>query len=172
MSTETIDLVDRIAHLHPCDEALQWLGTLPANTTPLRAWRLCPRGDWMLWLIVRTIAGPPWSDSRKPVLACCLDCAETVKHLLPAAHKDKIAAAINILRAWIAGEATVEQAQTARNELAVAADAATYAAAAATYAADAAAAARTNDAAARTKNRADTAEIARRHYPKPPKISA
>jgi hypothetical protein len=183
MATATKDLAERIRHLCPCDDAMQWLRTLPAGTRPLKAWRLCERGDWMLWLICKQVTSSPWSEDRKPLLACCLDCAETVKHLWPKA--EKIAAAVGVLHAWISGTATVEQAQKARRELyAVAAYADAAAADAVAAAADAAAAdAAAADAvaaaggavadadAARKKTLAECAEIVRSHYPKPPVLT-
>lgn len=34
----------------PCDDAREWVQSLPKTTTAAQAWRLCPRGDWLLWL--------------------------------------------------------------------------------------------------------------------------
>jgi hypothetical protein len=82
-------------------------------------------------------------------LACCLDCADLVKHLRPTKSAEKIAAAVEVLRGWLAGTATIEQAKQARNDLYAAdAYAAAAAAAAAAYAAAAADAAAADDAAA------------------------
>ncbi len=44
-----------------------------------KAWRECKRPDWMLWILAKSIGGAPWSDERKPLVACCLDVADTVK---------------------------------------------------------------------------------------------
>jgi len=153
------DLAAKIDHLRPCYDAREWLSQ---QTDPQQAWNDCPRGDWMLWLIGKHIKSEPWSDDRKPFLACCLDCAATVSHLWPAATAEAVAA----LRQWIAGECDVETAKMARLKLwSAAAAAAAYAA----YAADAdAAAADAAHAAARTQNRAATAAIVRKHYPEPP----
>lgn len=145
----TLDV--KLRPLHACAESLQWA---KGYTSATKAWRECQRGDCMLWLVGKQITSPPWSDSRKPLLACCLDCAETVKHLWPKERAKKIIAAIGVLREWIAGTATIEQAKDARQKL--------YDDAAAVYAAAAAA--------AREKQLMECATIVRRHYPKPPKI--
>ncbi len=142
----------------------------------------------MLWLIARTITSEPWSNARKPLLACALDCACTVQHLWPT--NSKIGHSIQVLRDWIEGTASKEEARQARTILYVAAAyAVDYAAAyAGTYSAAAAAAApaAATDATeasaaasyaseayvadAKTQNQLDTANIVRRHFPKPPRV--
>src|SRR3990167_1321783 len=147
-------LSDKISDLKPCRDAVVWLDQ---QQSPQQAWDDCPRGDWMLWLIGKQIKSESWSDGRKSLLACALDCAGTVKHR----WSNQTVAAVTILRSWIAGEATVKEARSAKQELcdADAADAA-YAAYAAADAAYAAA-----DAAARTQNWLRTANIVRQHFP-------
>src|SRR5205085_3388088 len=129
-------LVAKLTSIEACREAVEFAERFDNEQT---AWDSCPRGDWMLWLLGRINKSTPWSDGRKPLLGCTLECAETVKHLWPEKQKDKIEEAIATLRRWIAGTATKEEAQAARRSLcdADAADAA-YAADAAAYAADAA----------------------------------
>ena len=34
-----------------CDEAIEWLETLPKSATMVEAWRRCKRPDWMLWAL-------------------------------------------------------------------------------------------------------------------------
>ncbi len=130
--------------MSPCGDASKWVKDNP-RLTANELWDACPRGDWMLWLIGKGVASPPWSDERKPLLACALDCAETVKHLWPKAAKKQITAAVNVLRKWIAGKATADEAKEAKRNLL----------------ADNAAA----DADARRKNQQQTADIVRSHFP-------
>ena len=169
--------------LRACSSAVKYASQFP---TLQKAWDACERGDWMLWLVGKQITSKPWSDDRKPLLACALDCAETVSHLWGAETKRSV----DVLRKWIAGDATVKEAQEARRSLyaasaaaadaayAAAAAAAAYAAADAAYAAYAAAAAAAAAAAyadadaARKRNQKQTADIVRRHYPKAPRLSA
>ncbi len=34
----------------PCEEALRWAGSLPAEMTPREAWERCPWAEWLMWL--------------------------------------------------------------------------------------------------------------------------
>ena len=147
-------VADRIRHLDPCQAAWAWADDY---TDPAKAWADCPNGSWMLWLLGHSERSAPWSEERKPLLACCLDCAETVQHLWPAEQRVKISAAVKVLRRWIAGKADVEEAKQARRDL---------------YAADAAAAdaADAADDEARVKTLARCAAIVRKHYPKLPTL--
>ena len=90
----------------PCSDALDWLDTLPPETTPAEAWELCLRGDWLLW-----IAGAV-GVARALLVLCACDCAERVLHLVPAGE-DRPRAAIEAARRWAAGEATIEEAREA-----------------------------------------------------------
>jgi hypothetical protein len=137
--TWTSDLIS----LDACSEAIEWAETQPDLAT---AWAVCERGDWMLWLIGRTTKSAPWSEERKPLVACALDCAALA---LPyASDRGAIADEMGVIRAWTRGEATKDQAAEARRNLwriysyviADAPDAAAYAAYAAADAAYAAAA--------------------------------
>ena len=85
----------------------------------------------MLWLLGR-IAGPAWSDSRKPLVLAACECARLA---LPYTTDPRVLKCIETAEAWTRGDATKEQVRAAD------ADAAAYAAAdAAAYAAYAAAA--------------------------------
>ncbi len=159
-------LASKIKHLFPCGDAQAWLQSLPNNTTPQQAWDECKTGSWMLWLIGRTDKSLPWSDERKPVVLCAMDCALLAKKHLPAKSKKEIAAHVATIRKWATGKATKEEAQEARRGLLAAA-----AAAAAAYAADAAAyAAYAADADARALVLAKCTDIVRKHYPSPPNV--
>ncbi len=171
--------LDRIRHLVPCPEAARWL---VSRTEPQAAWDECSRGDWMLWLIGKTITSQPWSDDRKPLLACALDCAEIVRHLWPAKSANEIGKLVAVLRAWIVGDAATEQAKEASKKFyapnytaagaayAAYAAAATYAGTYAAYAADYVACAYADADAARGEKLSECADIVRRHYPAPPNI--
>lgn len=45
-----VSLTAYLAKMGACDEALKWA----RGKTLAQAWRTCPRGDWMVWLIYRT----------------------------------------------------------------------------------------------------------------------
>ena len=104
--------------LHACDEAVKWCG----DKTPAQAWRECERGDWLLWLAGRMADKPGWPTRKQIVFAACA-CAETaLKYVKPG--EDRPRKAIETTRAWVRGEATLEEVR----KTAHAASAASYAA--------------------------------------------
>jgi hypothetical protein len=124
----TSPLINRIRHMRPCHDAVEWLGERDLAT----AWAACPRGAWLLWLAAR--AGV---DRRVVVLAAC-DCAEPALRHIPA-EEPRPAEALRIARAWARGEATPEEVQRAAYAAACYAASAAYTSAAAYAAASAAA---------------------------------
>lgn len=120
MAKSTPTLAYRVHNLYPCSDAIEWLKQYNLDESE-RAWKECPRGDWMLWLIGKQCRPNAWSAERQKLLACCLDCAELAKHLWPAREYKKIAKAAQSLRNWIAGltkdEKLVKEAKKAIDEL-------------------------------------------------------
>ena len=142
-----------------CLEAREWASKQPSYAA---AWRTCPRGDWMLWLIARL-----GCDRRKLTLTCCA-VARQVLHLVQAGE-DRPRLAIETAERWARREpgvtiGDVEKAANAAN----AADAA-YAAAAAAYAAAAASSA-ANAAYTAAASLARSADIVRQRYPRAPRL--
>ena len=95
------NLAKKIAHLKPCQDAAQWLAKQPSA---IKAWRNCQRGDWMFWLLVRTMDCPQWSLGRRAIVACALDCARLNCPTTPS----EIEGAVQTLRDWVEGVPTVE----------------------------------------------------------------
>lgn len=181
--------ITAIDDLGACTEALDWLRA-SGHPTLSAAWAACKRGDWMLWLAGHC-AGPVGDPRRVPLALAAADCAELA---LPrvAPGEDRPRQAIETLRAWARGEATIDEVRAAAWAASDAADAdgvvwaATWAAAAAADAAWAAADATTTVAgtaagvtagstceawgAARAATLAQCADIVRRHYPEPPTL--
>lgn len=171
-----------LRRLGACPEAVEWAESYGVDA--VRAWVECPRGDWLLWLWGQEITSPPWSDERKPLLACALDCALTVRNLWLVKDREKICAAVETMKAWCRGEVIAEVAMKASVSLARAyyasayyataaarscyADSACYAVAySAREAADAASVAgAAGD--AREKVLSQCADIVRQHRPTPP----
>jgi hypothetical protein len=182
-----------LIRLGACADAMNWFD--PYRNDVAKAWRKCERGDWMLWIIGRTLKAEPWSDGRKPMVACAMECALLAKEYWPEKHKKELEANVAIIKNWCRGKATKEEAEKATRAAAYAtayaayaaydAAAAAYAAAyaaydAAAYAAAAAAAAAAAYAAAdaayaatayaaRQKILSKCANIVRKHFPNPPK---
>ncbi len=177
----TASWVNQLIGLGACHEAIEWAR---GYDTPGAAWAACERGDWMLWLYGR-LAGPPWSDSRKPLVLACCECARLSLKYVPAGE-DRPRVCIETVERWTRGDATREDVCAAAayaSAAAAAAYAAAYASAAAAYASAAAAAAYASadaaayasayasaDAAAdaRMTTLKSCADIVRKHYPKPP----
>ena len=180
---------DKYAELNPCSDAMAWLKTQPNAKT---AWATCQRGDWMLWLAGR-LAGPPGSDSRRPLVLSACDCAELVQAHWPA-KDNRPAEALRVARSWARNEgATLDDVGAgavaaaraaawaaaawaaeawAAAAGAVAAAAAAGAVAAAWAVAGAWAWAWAAEAWAREETLTECADIVRRYYPKPPSMKA
>lgn len=88
-----------------------------------RIWAECHRGDDLLWLLAHGIGRPGWPTHKQVVLLTC-DCAERALKFLPK-KEDRPRKAIETVRKWTNGEATLSQVMDAAN----AADIATAAAA-------------------------------------------
>ena len=126
----------------------------------------------MLWLLGK-VAGAPGSKSRKRLVLCCCEVARlALKYVPKGEHRPRIA--IETAERHCRGEATLEEVRAA-----AAAAAAAYAYAAAAYAAAAAAAAYADAAyaaayayaAARERVRKQSADIVRKHYVTPPRLT-
>ncbi len=133
------DWIVPIKKMRACEEALKWAESLDSLED---AWAECQRGDWMLWLLARSVGGSRSQSRKRFVLAAC-QCARLA---LPYVLKDDIRPlkAIETAEAWARGEATISAVREAARAAAYAADAANAAdaadaaARAAAYAADAA----------------------------------
>ena len=133
--------VSKLKGLGACREAVNWT---EGQTDDISAWAACERGDWMLWLLGR-IAGPAWSDSRKPLVLAACECARLA---LPYTKDPRVLKCIETAEAWTRGVATKEQVRAVAD------------------AADAAAA----YAAKRKEVLRSCADIVRKHYPVAPKL--
>jgi len=124
---------DQLTELDACGGAVKWAREQPSYA---QAWRICHRGDWLLWLAARLAV-----DRKQIVLAAC-DCAELSLRYVPAGE-NRPRIAIETARKWCAGEATLDDVRKAADAAASSSNAAAYAANAAhaahaAYAADAA----------------------------------
>jgi len=180
---------DDLVRINACKDAIEWAREQPSLAV---AWKKSKRGDHMLWLVGKANPSEPWSDARKPIVACCAEIASTA---LPYCNDDTITATLGCIDAterWCRGEAerdevesaAADAANTADARAAAAAYAAAYAAYGAIYAdatyADAAVAAAnaygaiyadaTYADAARAKSLEQSADIVRKRFPNPPKI--
>ena len=96
--------------LGACKGALEWVHYNNYTTLP-RAWRECPRADWLIWLAKKNIGKPGWPTREEVALAEC-DCAETALKYVPKGE-DRPRIAIETRRAWAIGKVTEDECQEA-----------------------------------------------------------
>jgi hypothetical protein len=149
-------LKQSLIDLGACPDAIKWIGR---RRSAAKAWAECPRGDWMLWLLARTIGRT--TDGRRRVVSAACECARLALPYVSAGDLRPLRA-VETAEAWAAGQVPLQEVRLASAAAYAAASAA--AAAYAAYAADAAGAKR--DAVL-----AQCANIVRRHFPSPPQIA-
>jgi hypothetical protein len=173
-----VNLLNTLRTIEACNDSIAWMGSLPPDTTPETAWTICPRGDWLIWLLGRLhVRG--LISRQTLVLASCASARTALRHLAGTPWETACCEAINVAEQWCHGEATLDDVRAAtravwqaRRADAAYADAAyadaAYAAAAAAYAAydyAAADAAAAYAAYARQKHRALMADEIRKILP-------
>jgi hypothetical protein len=112
--------------LGACEDAMQWA---KGFTSFDDAWKACPRGDWMLWLLGK-LAGPPEGDARRRLVRAAVSCARTaLVHVKDEKSRAATKRCLDVALAWSKGKATIEQLRGARLAAATGyADAVAYAA--------------------------------------------
>ncbi len=117
-------LLAHLTQLSACNDARKWVESAGSVNV---MWRDCKRADWMLWIAARA------GVDRKLIVTVACACARTaLKYVKVGEDRPRIA--IETAEAWVRGEVTIEQVQSA----AYAASDAAYAAYAAYAASDAA----------------------------------
>ena len=142
----------KLQKLNACKEAVEWCQDYDSIKD---AWQACKRGDWMLWLIDKTIK---YYADKKPLVLVACECARLALPYV-AKGEERPLKAIEVAESWVRGESTLDEVR--------AAEAAGTAAWAAGTAAEAAWAART---AAWAAALSQCADIVRKYYPEAPKI--
>lgn len=92
------ELQDQLKSLYACADAVAWTN----DKTLEQAWKICKRGDWMLWYAAKVNY-----DIKQIVLAACA-CARLSLKYLP---KDELRPleAIETAEAWCRDEATIDE---------------------------------------------------------------
>jgi|WetSurMetagenome_2_1015567.scaffolds.fasta_scaffold167117_4 hypothetical protein len=177
------EIVSVLRGLRACEESVTWARGLPSGTTLQQAWDLCPRADWLLWVL-----GEAKADRRLFVLAACA-CARTSLRFVTSDEK-RPRIAIETAESWARGEALDDEvleavyaaigadnnadayARAAARAAAYAFRATAYAVDAATYAANAAAVYAVHEVAdtIRCEALARMADIVRGFFPHPPTV--
>jgi len=156
-----------LERLGACSDSLEWVAQ-QRNAT--QAWRDCERGDWMIWLIVRT-AKPGSPRHRRAVALLCRSMRRALR-FVPRGERRPLKA-IRLAEQWTRSPRKVST-EGLRVAADAAADAVAYVAYVA-YAADAAAdaAACVVDAVAHadpTCSLRDCARLVRKEFPRPPRL--
>jgi hypothetical protein len=86
-----------------CPEAIKWVKESKTETF-IELWNECDRADWMLWLLATMIKEKEW-PSRKTVVLCACDCAETSLQFIPE-NENRPKIAIQTAREWTEGKTT------------------------------------------------------------------
>jgi hypothetical protein len=97
------EFLDILKDKRACPDAVEWVKESKAETF-MKLWNECERADWMLWILARMIKEKGW-PSRKTVVLCTCDCAETSLQFVPEKeNRPKIA--IQTARKWAEGKAS------------------------------------------------------------------
>jgi hypothetical protein len=73
--------LDILKNKKSCFEAVKWVKESKAETFA-ELWNECERADWMLWILARMAGKKEW-PSKKTVVLCACDCAETALQFVP-----------------------------------------------------------------------------------------
>jgi len=151
---------DDLVRINACKDAIEWAREQPSLAV---AWKKSKRGDHMLWLVGKANPSEPWSDARKPIVACCAEIATTALEYCNDDILLVVQWCIDATERWTRGEAERDEVEAAAD---AAADAAYYSASAAVayYASTASTAAAYYSASAAAANAAAAAYSAAAAY--------
>ena len=93
----------RLQELEACREAIEWLG----NRSLEEGWQVCPRADWMLWLV-----GKVARKFTPQMRICTCEIVRTQLHLIPQGE-DRPRITVETAERHARGEATDEELATA-----------------------------------------------------------
>jgi hypothetical protein len=119
--------------LNACPEVIEWANQF---STLQKAWNVCERGDWMLWLIGKQSDNPESKSRKKLVLTVCKCARLSLKYI--SKDEKRPLKVIQIAEKWAKGDNSISL-QDIRSAAVDAAHAASYAGDAAAHAAHAAA---------------------------------
>jgi hypothetical protein len=107
------EFLDILKDKNAWPEVVKWVKENKAETF-IEIWNSCERADWMLWIMDKMIKEKKW-PSRKTIVLCACDCAETALQFVPEDElRPKIA--IQTARKWITGKATIEECKKAADD--------------------------------------------------------
>jgi hypothetical protein len=95
------EFLDILKDKNAWPEVVKWVKENKAETF-IEIWNSCEQADWMLWFLARMVDQKEW-PSRKTVVLCACDCAETSLRFVPE-DEDRPKKAIEIARMWAEGK--------------------------------------------------------------------
>jgi hypothetical protein len=96
-----------------CAQAIKWVRESKTGTFT-ELWNECERADWMLWILAKMAGQKGW-PSKKTVVLCACDCAETALKFVPE-NENLPKIAIETARKWAAGEESKEECEKTKND--------------------------------------------------------
>ena len=100
-------IIDALVELNACPDAVDWARTQPDSQA---AWRTCDRGDWLLWLLGRTVTkGSP--RHKRLVLVTCRIASDSLRYVAKGENRPRVA--IRTTRRWAIGKASIEDVEAA-----------------------------------------------------------
>ena len=97
--------IKQLKRYKPCSDAIKYAKKFNSLQ---KAWDVCERGDWMLWLIGKT-CGKPETKSRKKLVYVSCQCARLAWKWTPKEGKN----AIRIAEKYFEGKATFDEVKAA-----------------------------------------------------------
>ena len=91
-----------IAHLRPCQPAVDWMDAQPAQRASV-LWRDCQEPRWMLWIIGAAAAEDDTATRRK-IVQCACRFARTTEHLW---EDNRPGDAVVIAERWAGGDDSI-----------------------------------------------------------------
>ncbi len=109
-----MNYIDQIASLWACRDAVGWLHEAN-HPTPQAAWNACSRPDWMLWLL-GACANRGIVVNRRGLIIIVADIAGSTLRYVPT-DEARPRFAIETIRRWACGEATIKEVKSAHRAL-------------------------------------------------------
>jgi hypothetical protein len=100
--------VEELKKINACEDAIEWCETQPDLEM---AWRVCTRGDWMLWLAGK-LSGPP-GDGRKQLVACAMEVAMLARQYASPDVQTAMDRCERAVSSWADGRCTLEDVRLA-----------------------------------------------------------
>ena len=95
--------VTLLKQLKACEPAVKWASQQKSRQ---QAWDACPRGDWLLWLLIRTCE--PKSKRYNAVALTACKCARLAFKYRPRGENRPVQA-VRAVERWVAGKISTEE---------------------------------------------------------------